>query len=527
MVGAIFEDSAATGVNGDQGNNVAIAAGAVYVFVRSGTTWTQQAYLKASNTDNAAYFGHSVAISGDTVVVGAWGEASAATGVNGDQTGNTAADSGAVYVFVRSGTSWAQQAYLKASNSEAYDQFGSTVALDGNTIVVGSHYEDSAATGVDGDQSSNAANSAGAAYVFVRSGTTWTQQAYLKASNTDASDFFGHSVAVVDDTVVVGAYGEESAATGVGGDQTDNTVQGAGAVYVFVRTESTWTQQAYLKAAYIARYDSFGEAVAVAGNTVVVGVAGEDNVVSSITADGSDIIGQNVGAAYVFVRVGTAWSQQAYLKASNAGESDLFGYHVAVADDTVVVGAPGEYSAATGIDGDQTSNAAQASGAAYVFVRSGMTWTQQTYLKSSNTDTGDFFGLSVGVFGDTVVIGAYTEDSAATGVDGDQSNNAALSAGAAYVFVGSGPALPTATATPTADGTATATPIADGTATATPTADGTTTATPTVDSTTTATPTADGTATAAPTATATALPAGEPRSYLPLVVALGPATRQP
>lgn len=200
---------------------------------------------------------------------------------------------------------------------------------------------------------------------------------------------------------------------------------------------------------------------------------------------------------------------------------------MAVADDTVVVGAPGEYSAATGIDGDQTSNAAQASGAAYVFVRSGMTWTQQTYLKSSNTDTGDFFGLSVGVFGDTVVIGAYTEDSAATGVDGDQSNNAALSAGAAYVFVGSGPALPTATATPTADGTATATPIADGTATATPTADGTTTATPTVDSTTTATPTADGTATAAPTATATALPAGEPRSYLPLVVALGPATRQP
>src|SRR5262249_8523327 len=156
--------SAATGVNGNQNDDSAFDSGAVYVFVRDGTNWTQQAYLKASNTEGASpgsslgdEFGYSIAISGDTIVVGAASEDSSATGVNGDQTNNKATDSGAAYVFVRSGTNWSQQAYLKASNTGAGDVFGRVVSISGDTVAVSALLEDSNATGVNGSQTNNLA----------------------------------------------------------------------------------------------------------------------------------------------------------------------------------------------------------------------------------------------------------------------------------------------------------------------------------------------------------------------------------
>jgi FG-GAP repeat len=160
-------------------------------------------------------------------------EASNAIGVNGDETDNSEVGSGAAYVFVRTGTTWTQQAYLKASNTESDDQFGHSVAVSGDTVVIGAPYEDSNATGVNGNQSDESATWAGAAYVFVRSGTNWTQQAYLKASNTGADDVFGNSVAVSGDTFVAGAYREDSSATGMNGDQSDNGASNSGATYVF------------------------------------------------------------------------------------------------------------------------------------------------------------------------------------------------------------------------------------------------------------------------------------------------------
>ena len=189
--------------------------------------------MKASNTEEFDQFGTSVAVSGDTVVVGAVREASNATGVNGNQSDNSAPLAGAAYVFVRDGTTWSQQAYLKASNTDADDFFGFSVAVSADTVVVGALLEDSNATGVNGNQSDNSAFSAGAAYVFVRNGTTWSQQAYLKASNTDANDFFGISVAVSADTVVVGARREDSNATGINGNQSNDSAEDAGATYVF------------------------------------------------------------------------------------------------------------------------------------------------------------------------------------------------------------------------------------------------------------------------------------------------------
>jgi len=441
VVGATGEASNATGVNGNQADISASRSGAVYVFVRSRNMWTQQAYLKASNTGASDSFGTSVAVSGDIVVVGASGEASNATGVNGDQTNNLAASAGAAYVFVRNGSTWSQQAYLKASNTSANYFFGRSVAVSGNTVVVGSYGEGSNATGVNGVQTNNLTLSSGAAYVFVCSGSTWSQQAYLKASNAEAGDNFGQAVAVSGDTVVVGANFESSNATGVNGDQTNNNAYKSGAAYVFVRSGSNWSQQAYLKASNTgggvspAPGDNFGYAVAVSGNTVVIGAYAEDSYATGVNGYQNNDLFVDSGAAYVFVRSGSSWSQQAYLKASNTELGDNFGLTVAVSGDTVVVGARNDDSAATGINGNEQDNSAANAGAAYVFVRSGTSWSEQAYLKASNTGAGDTFGWSVAVSGETVVIGSPSESSAATGVNGDQNNNAAAGAGAAYVYL--------------------------------------------------------------------------------------------
>ncbi|HTN91120.1 MAG TPA: FG-GAP repeat protein, partial [Sorangium sp.] len=359
------EDSGATGVNGNQASNTAPNSGAVYVFVRSGATWSQQAYLKASNAEAQDLFGHAVGLDGDTLVVGAPTEDSASTTVNGTQTNNGASQAGAAYVFLRTGTTWAQQAYLKASNTGAGDMFGSSVAISGNTVAVGATSEASSATGVNGAQADNSAAGSGAVYVFTRSGSTWTQQAYLKASNTGASDAFGTSVALSGSTLAVGATGEASSATGVNGAQADNGAAGSGAVYVFTRGGAAWTQQAYLKASNAEGGDAFGASVSIDGDFLAVGASGEDSGAVGWGGVESDNTASGSGAAYLFERTGGAWKQASYVKASNTGASDAFGARLALSGTTIVVAAAGEDSSATGVGGDQASDAASGSGACY------------------------------------------------------------------------------------------------------------------------------------------------------------------
>ncbi|MDF1837873.1 MAG: hypothetical protein P1V35_08395, partial [Planctomycetota bacterium] len=166
VVGARWEDSHSSGVNGDQGNNSASDSGAAYVFARSGGTWSQQAYLKASNPRNDHWFGDAVAIFGETIVVGAQYEGSSATGVNGNQSDTGAWASGAAYVFEGNAGAWSQRAYLKASNTDANDRFACSVALSGSLLVVGARLESSDATGINGNQASNNASYSGAAYLF-------------------------------------------------------------------------------------------------------------------------------------------------------------------------------------------------------------------------------------------------------------------------------------------------------------------------------------------------------------------------
>jgi hypothetical protein len=456
VVGAQLEDSAQTTVTNGPGaslDNSAVSAGAVYVYVRTGNAWAQQAYIKAPNAEADDFFGVSLAISGDTLVVGSFGEDSSQTTITNSSTAsadNASPGAGAAYVFVRtSNGTWVQQAYLKAPVTDSSDSFGTSVAISGNTIVVGAENEDSNQTTIRNDNTASADNSAtraGAAYVFVRDGSTWQQQAYLKAPNTDASDVFGKSVAISGETIVVGAPGESSNQTTISNGSTasaDNTTIGAGAAYVFVRSGSTWSHQAYLKALNTDAQDSFGFAVAISGDSVVVGAFSEDSSQTTITNGSSasaDNSAPSAGAAYVFVRNGSTWSQQAYLKAPNAEFGDSFGGQLAISGNTLVVAANTEDSSQTTITNGSTAsadNSARSAGAAYVFVRSGSAWQQQAYLKAPNAQGGDLFGGSVAVSGNTIVVGAEREASnqnTITNGSTASADNSAPNAGAAYVF---------------------------------------------------------------------------------------------
>ncbi len=397
----------------------------------------QNSYIKASNTDPFDSFGSSLAISGDTLVVGATGERSDATGVNGDQNNNDTGSAGAAYVFVRENGTWVQQAYLKASNTTFGGfnaRFGTSVAISGDTIVVGAIAERSNATGVNGDQEDFSLLDAGAAYVFVRNGTTWTQQAYLKASNTDGGDFFGSSVSISGDTIVVGALGESSAATGINGDQADDTANIAGAVYVFVRSNDVWAQQAYIKASNTDANDLFGFSVSIVGDYMAVGAPNENSDATGINGDESSNTANDAGAVYVFKRIGEIWNQQAYIKASNTDAGDIFGVSMDMTENQLLVSASREDSNAIGVDGDQMNNSATNSGAAYLFSRTGDVWEQQAYFKASNTENSDIFGVTVAISDGTLLIGAHLERSNATGIDGDQADNSTERAGAAYIF---------------------------------------------------------------------------------------------
>ncbi len=445
VVGAPKEDGASTGVNGDADDLSAANAGAAYVFVAQNGAWTQQAYIKASNTGGGDHFGYSVALSadGDTLAVGALFEDGSANGVNGSQNDGTS-DSGAVYLFKRNGGSWLQQAYIKASNTRPGAMFGLSVSLagDGKTLAVGTENESSAATGINGNQASASAPNAGAAYVFVATNGGWSQQAYVKASNTDAGDYFGHYLALSHDgdTLAASALHEDSNATGIGGIQSDNSASKAGAVYMFARAGSTWTQQAYVKASNTASADEFGGQLDLSadGNTLAVGAQYENSAATGIDGNQADNSVPGAGAAYIFVRANNSWSQQAYIKASNTGATDLFGYGVALSDDGDVLAASAVYedSASVGVNGDSANNGAVDSGAIYVFVRDMNTWSQRAYVKAPNTGGGSRLAdsLALSADGGTLAAGTNYETSAAQGIGGNQADKSASFAGVAYVY---------------------------------------------------------------------------------------------
>jgi hypothetical protein len=320
--------------------------GAVYVFVQSGSTWTQQAELTAPDGTVDDCFGCSVAVSGDTVVVGA----------SGHTVGSNTAQ-GAAYVFVQSGSTWSLQSELIAADGGLEDQFGGSVAVSGSTVVIGASLH----------------AFLGAAYVFVQSGSTWNQQAELTASDATSGDYFGLSVAVSGNTTVVGApY------------RTVNSNPAPGAAYVFVQSGDTWTQQAELTASDGASGDCFGCSVAVSGGTALIG-APRHTVGSAMQQ----------GAAYVFEQSSNTWGQLAELTASDGAAGDDFGSSVAVSGSIGVVGAE-----------NHTVGSVAEQGTAYVFQPSGSAWNQQAELIASDGAVDDEFGAAAAVSGGIVVVGA-------------------------------------------------------------------------------------------------------------------------
>ncbi len=400
--------------------------------------------LQASNVDAFDYFGRSVNISGDgnTLAVGAPGEQSLSTGVNGAQNDNSARYVGAVYIFRRNGGVWSQQAYIKASNAGMDDAFGGSVYLsdDGNTLAVGADGESGGSTGINGQQDLNNTSDSGAVYVFRFSGGAWSQQVYIKAPNLQSNAQFGSSVSLSGDgnTLAVGEPSNALGNTGVNDVRSVANFPFSGAAYVFRFSGGVWSQQAFIKATNTSLTIRFGYSVSLSsnGNTLAVGARqenGSSTGINGLQSDGA----KRSGAAYLFRFSGGVWTQQAYIKASNTQVDAEFGHSVSLSSNgnTLAVGAINEDGSSTGVNGLQDDNSTS-TGAVYLFRFSGGVWSQQAYIKASNSGTNDFFGeaVSLSADGNTLAVGADFEDGLASGVGGAENNDDATNSGAVYVF---------------------------------------------------------------------------------------------
>ena len=357
----------------DLGSGPISNAGAAYVFVRSGTDWIEEARLTAKDAKTGDTFGVSVAIDGNTIVIGA----------TGCDIGN-ATDAGAAYVFSRTGITWTQTGKLTSSDATKDDNFGGSIAIDGSTVVVGADGEDVGGYLVD----------SGAAYVFILRSGEWSQKARLIATDPVVMDYFGTSVAISGSRIVVGATQASLSRN-----------PGAGKAYIYEGSGNNWLPITKLIAEENRNGDYFGSAVAISGNTIVVGAPFSDPNLG----DGRVI---SAGASYVFTLQGGKWSQQAMLVADTANPFDLFGQSVAVDGDRLLIGASGA-----------TQAGYREAGAAYLFVRDGKEWTQQTRITGDFVYENDNFGQSVSISGNYVIAGA-------SGMD----PGLLLQAGEAFVF---------------------------------------------------------------------------------------------
>lgn len=358
-VGAQFANAVA--INGNTmivgarfDSTTASQAGAAYVYVLNGGVWTQQAVLLAPDGALADKFGYSVAISEDTVVIGSYNDDSPLS------------NAGSAYVFIRTGTSWTFQQKLTASDATADDEFGNAVGIVGETIVVGAHFA---------DLPSN--SQAGSAYVYRRTGTVWAQTQRLIPVSTNGSvilgDHFGESVAM-----------SSMLAIGAAGDDTPFTA--AGAVYVFSESAGSYAQLQKINIASGANGDSFGNSVAIEGNTLVGGAL-----------QYTPIIGQPAfGAAYAYEFNGSTWISQGRLTASDGASVDRFGYSVAVSNNVIAVGAREDDTVAGGAD----------AGSAYIFTRAGGVWTERQKLAQNDPVNGDRLGGSIALSFGNLVVGA-------------------------------------------------------------------------------------------------------------------------
>lgn len=349
--------------------------GTVRILEEIDGSWTVVAEVSATTPDEADRFGQAVALTGDTLLVGAPGEDSGATGIGGDGTRNDALDAGAAYLFIRSPDGWAQQAYIKGVATAGGDRFGSSVAAHNSLYVVGAPGEASGSTGVDADPLDNSQVNSGAAYIFGLTATGASQLAYLKASNTGEGDEFGRSVDVSSTHVAVGAPREDSAIGDNGRSvQGDNSVADAGAVYVFTVAGFSWQQSALLKSTNPDDTDLFGQALSLDGAILAVAAPAEDgsqtvqlggNVPDNATNGGGAVsIFQNVTVDEFAIN--EQWDELATLRGIVPDPADRFGADVALSAGSLAVGSPGE-SSNPRPTADPSDNSLAESGAVFLF----------------------------------------------------------------------------------------------------------------------------------------------------------------
>jgi hypothetical protein len=393
VVGAIYEDSAAGGVNGDQSNDGATDSGAAYVFVRQGDAWVQQAFLKADSPAPNDFFGASAAISGDTIAVGAvradpWHGASGVT-----------PRSGRVYVFTRQNGVWSQQARLAPAASATDDLVGTSVALQGDTLVFGAAND------------SSSASHSGAAYVFTRAAGTWTEGPKLKSLKPVADGSFGSAISIDATTLVIGAPYDSS------------DVDSAGSADVFVLRDGKWVEQQQLRPTLPSDHGVFGESVAVRGDSLVIGAPHSDLILSLPH-----------GEVYTFERAGDTWTSTGVMTATVPRANDYFGASLGLTDTALLVGANGDRSGAQGLNGDPMRSDAQYEGAAYLFARQSQSYLLSAYIKAAAAEHDDAFGEWVALSDSMAVVSAIYESGSVGGVNGNQKDNGASKSGAVYVF---------------------------------------------------------------------------------------------
>lgn len=458
VVGAKYEDGSFASDGSANSDDLAEDAGAVYVFHRNPEgVWEQEAYLKSLSIGAGDLFGESVSLSADgqTLAVGAPAEDGGARDItNQNSPSDTRENSGAAYIFVRDGSVWSQQVYIKSSNSDAGDEFGKDVELsaDGDTLAVGAPWEAGSVGGVSlGTGTNNTAGGSGAAYVFVRNASgAWSQQAYVKADEPGTLHRFGESLALSGDgnTLAVGSHWEnhvlgaaEPVDAGDAGPVV-NTLDKAGAAYVFGRSPNgVWSRQARLEGSHKGETFQFGFSVALNGDGSVLAVGANQEDINLPLPGGdtsSDDIRWNGGAVYMFTRAQDAWTEAAYLTAHNAGNNDYFGCDVALdaAGTMLTVGAYKEDGSGTLFsDGSNANDASYDSGAVYVFLRENGAWRQDRYVKAVNTGETDYFGANLALSDDgtTLAIGAYNEESTESGLSANPNVNGTSLAGAAYI----------------------------------------------------------------------------------------------
>ena len=357
----------------------------------------------ASDRNTPDFFGYSVSISGDHAVIGAYQNNFDAAG------GNSSVNAGAAYFFERNGSGvWTQAQKVVASDREASDRFGRAVSLSGNFAIISAYTEDHDVNG------NNFMSGAGSAYIFERNGSgNWIQVQKIVNPDRSANDRFGQSVSISGNYAIIGADQEDEDISG------SNTLNASGSVYVFERNGvGIWNNIQKLIAADRGANDRFGYAISLSGDYAIIGAHQDDEDVAGI----NNI--NNSGSAYFFEKDGSGvWNQVQKIVASNRGDSDFFGWSVSLSGDYAVIGSYQEDE-----DGSD-NNSLTDSGSAYVFERNGSgVWIQAQKIVASDRSISDYFGRSVSISGNHIVVGSDFEDEDTTGI------NTLNNSGSAYIF---------------------------------------------------------------------------------------------